>query len=81
MSTYATQSRRGRGDIGRMGGIGITRKIFDDLEDFIQDVKHSKQKAQVGIDLLVRAMILTTKGLAQQKSGGPVAARRRSNPA
>ena len=62
-------------------GFTFTRKTFSDIEDFIADVKDSKRKVQMGIDLLVRAMIMTTKGLAQQKSAGPIAPRRRSNPA
>lgn len=45
------------------------------------DVEGSIQKTNQGIDLLVRAMVLVIKGLAQKKSGGPVAPRHRSNPA
>ena len=68
-------------DIGTLQGFGITRQIFRDLEEFIEDNRESQRKVMLGTDMLVRAMIMTTKGLAQQKSGGPVAPRRRSVPA
>lgn len=71
----------GRMPAGQIPRTGITRKTFDDLEDFIRDVQASKEKVATGIDLLVRAMILVTKGLAQEKSMGPVAPAHRSNPA
>lgn len=45
------------------------------------DVEGSIEKSNQGIELLVRAMVLVIKGLAQKKSGGPVAPRQRSNPA
>lgn len=57
---------------------GITRATFNRLEDFIADVEHSKEKAMVGIDMLVRLMAYTVKGIAQEKSAGPVAPRHRS---
>lgn len=60
---------------------GITRKLFDDLERFYLDNQQSQVKAAQGIDLLVRAMCMITKGGAQRRSMGPVAGRRRSNPA
>lgn len=60
---------------------GFSRDTFKSIEDFIADNKHSQVKVQFGIDLLVRGMVLVTRGLAQQKSGGPVAPRHRSVPA
>lgn len=63
------------------GGMFIGKKTFEDIENFIADNKASAHKAQIGIDLLARGMTLVIKGLAQQKSGGPIAPSRRSNPA
>lgn len=62
------------------GGAVITRKSFEQIEDFIRDNEASIDKAERGIDMLVRTMVMVIKGLAQEKSGGPVAARQRSNP-
>lgn len=59
----------------------ITRKTFDQLEDFIKDNKASVEKVHFGIDMLSRAMVMVTKGIAQEKSGGPVAPTKRSVPA
>lgn len=70
-----------RTPLGSQRMFTIGRKTFEDIEDFIADNKASAEKAALGIDLLVRAMVLLTKGLAQQKSGGPIAPAHRSNPA
>lgn len=69
------------GNIGSMGGLTISRKTFASIENFIADNNASKEKLHMGLDALARGMVLVIKGLAQQKSGGPVAPRRRSNPA
>lgn len=63
------------------GSFSFSRRTFDQIEDFIVDNQASIEKANMGIDLLVRSMVLVIKGIAQQKSAGPVARRRRSNPA
>lgn len=59
----------------------IMRPDFTAIENFIRDNKESQAKAMQGVDLLVRTMAMVVKGYAQQRSGGPVAPRRRSNPA
>lgn len=64
-----------------MGGITISKRTFDQIEEFIADNAASIEKVNIGIDLLVRSMVMVTRGIAQQKSGGPVAPRQRSNPA
>lgn len=70
-----------RGNISSLPSTGFSRKTFENLENFIADNEASKEKVAEGIELLTRAMVLVIKGLAQQKSGGPVAPRHRSNPA
>lgn len=59
----------------------IMRPDFAAIERFIADNQGSKLAVIEGGDLLVRMMVMTIRGYAQQKSGGPVAPRRRSNPA
>lgn len=59
----------------------ISRRTFEQIESFIADNNSSIEKVQFGLDTLVRAMVMVTKGIAQQKSGGAVSANRRSNPA
>lgn len=76
---YGSSIGSGRGS--DMGMFTISRKTFENIEQFIADNEASVEKVQVGIDMLVRLMALTIKGLAQEKSAGPVAARHRSNPA
>lgn len=66
---------------GLPGAFGLTRKMFDDIENFIADNAASQERMEAGIDLLIRGMALATKGLAQQKSMGPVSPTRRSVPA
>lgn len=63
------------------GAVTITRRTFEQIENFIADNIASIEKVNFGIDTLVRSMVLVTKGIAQEKSGGAVAANRRSNPA
>lgn len=65
---------------GSMPTFGFTPGTFNRLHNFIRDNEASKAKAEAGIDLMVRGMILVTKGIAQEKSGGPVAPGRRSRP-
>lgn len=65
---------------GLPGSFGITRKVFDDLERFMLDSQGSKEKTALGMDLLVRAMCMVTKGGAQRRSMGAVAPRKRSRP-
>lgn len=62
-------------------GFTIGRKTFEEIEDFIRDNHASAEKVKFGINSLANAMVLVIKGEAQKRSGGPVAARKRSNPA
>lgn len=71
----------GRSELGGLKTIGISRKTFAQIEEFMLDNKASIAKSKIGLDLLTRGMVLVIKGYAQQKSSGPVAARHRSNPA
>jgi hypothetical protein len=64
----------------RMPSFGFSAATFNRLHDFIRDNEASAHKAQAGIDVMVHGMILVTKGIAQEKSGGPVAPGRRSRP-
>lgn len=66
---------------GTIPGWGFTTQTFDEIEDFIDDMKDSLQRQRQGMDLLVRLMVLATKGYAQQFAMGPVAPRQRSVPA
>lgn len=75
------QRNLGRASLGSMPMFGISLNTFRQLENFMDDVQGSKEKMTQGIDMLVRTMILVTKGIAQKKSGGPVAPRQRSVPA
>jgi hypothetical protein len=83
--TYGISRQWGAGiGSGRNEGMAsftISRKTFEELEDFIRDCQGSIAKAEAGIDGLVRTMVLVIKGYAQQQSAGPIAARHRSNPA
>jgi hypothetical protein len=54
---------------------------FAAIERFIKDNSESRDKVNQGIDLLVRSMAMITLAYARQRSAGPVAPRRRSNPA
>jgi hypothetical protein len=69
---------------GRAEGMGmftISRKTFQNIEEFIADNERSIEKAQIGIDLLTRLIALSVKGFAQGRAAGPVAPRHRSVPA
>lgn len=68
-------------DLGTLPSIGFSRQSFVNIENFLADIEGYSAKARAGTDILVRMMILVTKGYAQKKSGGPIAPRRRSNPA
>lgn len=59
----------------------ISRRTFENLEQWIRDNEASAQKAAQGIDTLVRLCILVVKAEAQKRTMGPVAPQRRSNPA
>lgn len=73
--------RLARAPLGSMPTTGFSRKTFENIEDFIADNQASKEKVAQGIDLLVRAMVLSIKGFAQEKTAGPLAPRQRSVPA
>jgi hypothetical protein len=62
------------------GVVTISRKTFDQIEDYIADNIASVEKANFGIDLLVRSIVMTVRGAAQAKSAGPIAPRKRSVP-
>jgi hypothetical protein len=62
-------------------GFGITRRTFDQIEDYIQDNKASVDRVKFGIDKLAHAMGLIVLSDARRSSFGPVAPRFRSNPA
>ena len=70
-----------RGGVLPGSGFGISRKTFNQLEEFIRDNESSIEKVQFGIDKLVQLMAMVTVSEARKKSFGPVAARQRSNPA
>ena len=59
----------------------ISRKTFERLEDWMRDNEASIEKSRLGMDTLVRMCILVVKAEAQKRTMGPVAPRRRSNPA
>lgn len=54
---------------------------FAAFERFISDNQESAAKASAGLDLIVRSMAMLVLAYARQRSAGPVAPRRRSNPA
>lgn len=58
----------------------IGRKTFDSIEKFIKDNEYSIQKVNMGMDVLVRYVVLVVKAGVQQRSMGPIAPRRRSQP-
>lgn len=60
---------------------GISRKTFENLENWIKDNEASIVKTKYGIDVLVRLCVLVVKAEAQKRTMGPVAPNRRSNPA
>lgn len=62
------------------GFVGM-RPDFNAIERFIRENRENKAKVAVGVDLLVRTMAMMVKGIAQGKSLGPIAPRRRSVPA
>lgn len=72
--------RSGRIDIPT-GDFGITRNSIRMIEDYIEDNKFSIDKLRYGMDTLVRVLVNITRTEALARSGGPVAARHRSNPA
>jgi hypothetical protein len=84
-ATYGMSTQWGKGiGSGRNEGMGlftISRQTFEQLEAFIADCQGSMAKADAGIDMLVRTMVLVIKGYAQSRAAGPVAPRHRSNPA
>jgi hypothetical protein len=63
------------------GVVMISRQTFDQIENYIADNLASIEKVNFGIDMLVRSMVMVVRGAAQAKSAGPIAPRRRSNPA
>jgi len=65
---------------GLPGAIGISRKTFEQLEDWMRDVASTRERADEGMDMLIQTMALATKAGAQRRSMGPVAARKRSVP-
>lgn len=67
--------------ISSMQSYGITRESFEQVETLIRQYEAGSARAMIGIDLLVRMMIMSVKSIAQEKSAGPVAPGRRSNPA
>ena len=70
-----------RGDTIPGRGFGITRKTFDQIEDYIRDNKASIDRVHFGIDKLAHAMGLIVVSEARRSSFGPIAPRFRSNPA
>lgn len=77
ISTHSGESI-GRGRSENMAVFTISRKTFEQIEDFIADNLASAEKVQAGLDGLTMAMAYAIRGFAQQKSGGPVAPRHRS---
>jgi hypothetical protein len=81
----ATRFSTSRGGGGRFDapstGFGITRRTFEEIEDFIQDNINSAAKFHYGMDVLVQLLAYTTREYARQKSGGPIAPNWKSNPA
>lgn len=62
-------------------GLMISRATFDQIVDFIEDNQASIQRLQAGIDTMVNLMVVIVRSEAMKQSFGPVAPRRRSNPA
>lgn len=62
-------------------GMQITLASIRSIEDYILDNRHSIDKLRYGTDVLIRVLANIVKSEAQRRSGGPVAARHRSNPA
>ena len=63
------------------GQFAISRRTFENLENWIRDNEASIQKVRYGTDVLVRLCVLVVKAEAQKRTMGPVAPNRRSNPA
>jgi hypothetical protein len=80
-ANYGKPVLKGRGSVSEMSMFSFSRSTFDSIEQFLADNEGSMIKVQEGLDLLVRAMILVTKGYAQGRAAGPVAPRGRSVPA
>jgi len=70
---------RGSGSPGT--GFKVTPESFNRIVRFMEQNEESVVKAREGMDLLVQLMAVFTRSEAMKKSQGPVAARRRSNPA
>lgn len=60
---------------------GLSRKTFEQLEEWIKDNEASKIKAKYGLQELIRLCIMVVKAEAMSKARGPVAPRQRSVPA
>lgn len=55
----------------RGGFVGITTNMFDAVEEFLQDFRHSMLNWQYGEQALVMLLAKTSQGFAQQMSRGP----------
>src|SRR5687767_3334467 len=54
------------------GAVGITTNMFDVVEEFLQDFRHSISAFRYGEQALVMLLAKTSQGYAQQMSRGPV---------
>lgn len=83
VNSLTPRSNRGsaRSDAMPNQSFAISRKTFENLEQWIEDNRFSAAKGVYGLQLLTRLCILVVKAEAQRRSFGPVAARHRSNPA
>lgn len=79
--TWGSGVGQGRAASDAMGRIVVMRPNFEAIEDFLRDNASSRERAAMGMDLLIQTIGIVTKGLAQQRSAGAVAPRQRSNPA
>lgn len=83
-SAYSAKTAGSAIGSGRNEGMAtftISKQTFEDIEDLIEKIEGSQVKMRAGLDILVRQMVYTIKGYAQEQSAGPVASRQRSNPA
>lgn len=62
-------------------GFGLTRKHFEEWENFIADNQASVVKVHQGIDLLAMGMVYVIKGSVQKYAMGPISPTQRSVPA
>lgn len=69
-----------RGDRLGQTTFAISRRTFEQLEDWMQDNQASIQKANEGMRVLTRLCILVVKAEVQKRSFGPVAPGQRSVP-